>query len=101
MYRSAENAFADLDFTGLGYVTEKAFLESNLVKNRIPYTEEEIKSFFKEYNLFGKNPKQMRKLKKMREDDAIKNLLATKFDREILVQLLGIERVNLEDILRN
>lgn len=53
------------------------------------------------YNLFGKNPKQMRKLKKMREDDAIKNLLATKFDREILVQLLGIERVNLEDILRN
>ena len=43
----------------------------------------------------------MRKLKKMREDDAIKNLLGTKFDREILVQLLGIERVNLEEILRN
>ena len=53
------------------------------------------------YNLFGKNPKQMRKLKKMREDDEIKNLLGTKFDREILVQLLGIERVNLEEILRN
>ena len=53
------------------------------------------------YNLFGKNPKQMRKLKKMREDDAIKSLLGTKFDREILVQLLGIERVNLEEILRN
>lgn len=53
------------------------------------------------YNLFGKNPKQMRKLKKMREDDAIKNLLGTKFDREVLVQLLGIDRVNLEEILRN
>lgn len=53
------------------------------------------------YNLFGKNPVQMRKLKKMREDDAIKNLLSTKFDREVLVQLLGIERVNLEEILRN
>lgn len=53
------------------------------------------------YNLFGKNPKQMRKLKKMREDDAIKTLLGTKFDREVLVQLLGIERYNLEEILRN
>ena len=53
------------------------------------------------YNLFGKNPKQMRKLKKMREDEAIKNLLGTKFDREVLVQLLGIDRANLEDILRN
>ena len=53
------------------------------------------------YNLFGKNPKQMRKLKKMREDNEIKNLLATKFDREVLVQLLGVKRVNLEEILRN
>ena len=53
------------------------------------------------YNLFGKNPRQMRKLKKMREDDEIKDLLATKFDREVLVQLLGIKRVNLEEILRN
>ena len=53
------------------------------------------------YNLFGKNPKQMRKLKKMREDNEIKNLLATKFDREVLVQLLGVNRVNIEEILRN
>lgn len=53
------------------------------------------------YNLFGKNPQQMRKLKKMREDDQIKNLLSTKFDRVILEQLLGIERVNLDEILRN
>lgn len=53
------------------------------------------------YNLFGKNPKQMSKLKQMREDDAIKSLLAIKFDREVLVQLLGVERVNIEEILRN
>lgn len=53
------------------------------------------------YNLFGKNPKQMRKLKKMRQDDAIRNLLSTKFDREVLVQLLGIDRPNLNEILRN
>ena len=30
------------------------------------------------------------KVKKMREDDEIKNLLATKFDREVLLQLLGL-----------
>ena len=38
MYRNAEIAFTELDFSGLGYVTEKAFLNSYLVKNRIPYT---------------------------------------------------------------
>lgn len=53
------------------------------------------------YNLFGKNPAQMRKLKKMRADDEIKNLLASKFDREVLIQILGIDRINLEEILRN
>ena len=53
------------------------------------------------YNLFGKNPKQMKKLKKMRDDDEIKNLLATKFDREVLVQLIGVNRINLDEILRN
>lgn len=59
MYRSAENAFGELDFSGLGYVTEKSFLTSNLVKHRIPYSEAEIKMFFKEYNLFRKNSKGM------------------------------------------
>ncbi|MGB0376831.1 MAG: carboxypeptidase-like regulatory domain-containing protein [Flavobacteriaceae bacterium] len=53
------------------------------------------------YNLFSKNARQFRKLKKMRADDEIKNLLSSKFDREVLVQLLGIDRFNLEEILRN
>jgi hypothetical protein len=52
-------------------------------------------------NIFGKNQNQMRKLKKMREDDEIKNLLATKFDRQILIQLLGITRLDIDEILRN
>ncbi|MGC6422961.1 MAG: carboxypeptidase-like regulatory domain-containing protein [Flavobacteriaceae bacterium] len=53
------------------------------------------------HNLFGKNPKQMRKLKKMRADDEIKNLLLTKFDRTVLEQLLGLERIDIDEILRN
>jgi len=52
-------------------------------------------------NVFGKNPNQMRKLKKMREDDEIKNLLATKFDRQVLMQLLGLNRLDIDEILRN
>lgn len=52
------------------------------------------------HNLFGKNPQQMRKLKMMREDDEIKNLLASKFDREVLKQLLGLQKLDIDEILR-
>ena len=52
-------------------------------------------------NLFGKKAVQMKKLKKMRENDEIKNLLASKFDREIIIQLLNLDRLDLDEILRN
>ncbi len=53
------------------------------------------------HNMFGKRPKQMRKLRKMKEDDEIRNLLASKFDRETLTELLQVEKVDIDDILRN
>ena len=43
----------------------------------------------------------MKKLKKMRENYELKNLLAIKFDREILVELLNLQRIDLDEILRN
>ena len=43
----------------------------------------------------------MQKLKKMRENDGLKNLLASKFDREIITQLLNLDRLDLDEILRN
>ena len=43
----------------------------------------------------------MRKLRKVKEDDEIRNLLASKFDRETLTELLQIEKVDIEDILNN
>ena len=52
-------------------------------------------------NMFGKNAVQMRKLKRMREDDGIKSLLVSKFDRQVLIQLLGIKRIDIDEILRN
>lgn len=53
------------------------------------------------HNLFGKKPQQMRKLRKMKEDDEIRDLLASKFDRETLMALLQVDKVDIDDILRN
>lgn len=52
-------------------------------------------------NLFGKKPNQMRKLRQIKEDDRIRDLLAQKFDRETLTELLQIEKVDIDDILSN
>lgn len=53
------------------------------------------------YNAFGKRPKQMRKLKEMKKDDTIRDLLATKFDRETLAALLEIDKDDIPLILQN
>ena len=52
-------------------------------------------------NMFGRNASQMKKLRLMREDDEIKNLLISKYDRQVLIQLLGVKRVDIDEILRN
>jgi len=53
------------------------------------------------YNVFGKRPRQMKKLRKMKENDAIRNLLASKFDRETLMAILQLERLDIDEILNN
>ena len=53
------------------------------------------------YNVFGKRPKQMRKLKQMKQDDQIRNLLQSKFDRETLMAVLQLERADIDEILNN
>ena len=52
-------------------------------------------------NLFGKKPRQMRKLQQMKQDDDIRDLLASKFDRATLTELLQIEKMDIDDILNN
>lgn len=51
------------------------------------------------HNIFGKKPQQMRKLRKMKDDDKIRELLRNKFDRETLMALLQINRVEIDEIL--
>ncbi len=51
------------------------------------------------YNFFGKKPKELRKLKQMKKDDTVRNLLASKFDRETIAVLLGIDKNEIPEIL--
>ena len=53
------------------------------------------------YNVFGKLPKEMKKKKKKKKDDTVRNLLATKFDRETLAALLEINKDDIPLILQN
>jgi len=53
------------------------------------------------YNTFGKRPRQMRKLRKMKENDEIKNLLQSKYDRETLMAVLQLDRLDIDEILNN
>ncbi|WP_027138776.1 carboxypeptidase-like regulatory domain-containing protein [Gaetbulibacter saemankumensis] len=51
------------------------------------------------HRMFGKKPNELRKLKKMKQDDEIRNLLASRFDREMLMVLLNVDRVDLDEIV--
>ena len=101
----------DIDAKNIPINTAKRYSVSGLPNigyeagNRNPYS---ITKTFKAilspvdflHNLFSQKEKQLRKLKKMREDDEIKNLLSSKFNREILTQLLYISKVEIYEILR-
>lgn len=51
------------------------------------------------YNFFGNKNKELRKLKTMKKDDTVRNLLASKFDRETIAVLLGIDKNEIPEIL--
>ena len=51
------------------------------------------------YNFFGKKPKELRRLKEMKKDDTVRNLLETKFDRETISVLLGVDKKEIAEIL--
>ena len=51
------------------------------------------------HRMFGKKSNELRKLRKMKQDDEIRNLLASRFDRETLMALLNINRVDLDEIV--
>ncbi len=50
------------------------------------------------YNMFGKNPNQLRKLKKLKDDETLRNMLDTS-DRELLMEYLGMTAEELNELL--
>ena len=53
------------------------------------------------HNLFSKKPNELRKLKKMRENNALRDLLSVKYDRETLEEFLQLDIIDIDEILRN
>jgi hypothetical protein len=51
------------------------------------------------YNFFGKRPKELKKLTELKKDDNLRNLLQSKYDRETLSLLLGVNKKELAEII--
>jgi hypothetical protein len=51
------------------------------------------------YNFFGKRPKELKRLKEMKKDDTVRNLLESKYDRETISVLLGVDKKEVAEIL--
>ena len=51
-FRAPERAYSSMDFYGRGYITEEDFLQS-IVMQRIPFSKEDVKEFFRQFNLFS------------------------------------------------
>jgi len=51
------------------------------------------------YNHFGKKPKQLEKLQKLKNEDNLRKMLAGKFDREVMMEYLEMDRQQLTQLL--
>lgn len=51
------------------------------------------------FNFFGKKGKELKRLKQIKKDETVRNLLESKFDRETLAVLLGIDKKEIAEIL--
>lgn len=52
------------------------------------------------FNTFSKKGKEMKKLRKVKDDENVRNSLATKYDREMVCALLNITKKDITDILQ-
>ena len=51
------------------------------------------------YNLFGKKPKQLKKLQKLKKEDNLRAMLSGKFDREVMMEYLQMDKQELSKLL--
>ncbi|MDP2088610.1 MAG: carboxypeptidase-like regulatory domain-containing protein [Flavobacteriaceae bacterium] len=53
------------------------------------------------YNQFGKKPVQLKKLRKLKEDDQLRSIMEQKFNREIMMEYLNMDYTELNELLSN
>ncbi|WP_229664923.1 carboxypeptidase-like regulatory domain-containing protein [Polaribacter pacificus] len=51
------------------------------------------------YSMFGKKPKQLKKLQKLKKEDDLRKMLNGKFDREIMMEYLDMDKQELSKLL--
>jgi hypothetical protein len=51
------------------------------------------------YNHFGKKPRQLRKLQKIKKEDNLRKIMAGKFDREVMMEYLEMDRQELMELI--
>ena len=51
------------------------------------------------YNFFGKKPRELKRLKEMKKDNNVRTLLESKYDREMVAVLLGIDKNEIAEIM--
>ncbi|NMH26774.1 carboxypeptidase-like regulatory domain-containing protein [Flavobacterium silvaticum] len=51
------------------------------------------------YNFFGKKPAELKKLREYKKDENVRNLLESKYDRETVAALLGVDKSEIPEIL--
>ena len=52
VYRGPDKAYASMDFTGVGHISEESFLGSMVIKQRLDFTTDELRDFFLLANMF-------------------------------------------------
>lgn len=53
------------------------------------------------YNTFGKKSNELKRLKQVKKDETVRNLLESKYDRETVATLLGIDKKDIPEILQH
>ena len=51
------------------------------------------------YNMFGEKPKQLKKLKSMRDEDEVREMLNTKVNRDLMLEYMELSPAELEELL--
>ena len=52
------------------------------------------------YQKFGKKPKELKKLRKLKQDDQLRGLMEERFGREVLMDYMDMSRKDLNDLLK-